>query len=67
MDALPIHETNKFSYKSKFDNRMHACGHDGHTTMLLGAAKYLSKKVTLTVRYILFFNLMKRIHLVQEQ
>ena len=44
MDALPIHETNKFSYKSKFDNRMHACGHDGHTTMLLGAAKYLSEK-----------------------
>ncbi len=44
MDALPIHETNEFSYKSKFDNRMHACGHDGHTTMLLGAAKYLSEK-----------------------
>ena len=44
MDALPIHETNTFSYKSKFDNRMHACGHDGHTTMLLGAAKYLAEK-----------------------
>ena len=44
MDALPIHEKNNFNYKSKFENRMHACGHDGHTTMLLGAAKYLAEK-----------------------
>ncbi len=43
MDALPIDEANSFSHKSTRPNVMHACGHDGHTTMLLGAAQYLSK------------------------
>jgi len=41
MDALPMVEENVFAHKSRYDGRMHGCGHDGHTTMLLAAARYL--------------------------
>jgi amidohydrolase len=43
MDCLPMHETAERPHKSRNAGRMHACGHDGHTTMLLGAARYLSE------------------------
>lgn len=54
MDALPIRETNDFAHRSRFDGRMHACGHDGHTVMLLAAARHLAGHARLdgTIRFI---------------
>ena len=53
MDALPMDETNDFDHKSKHSGCKHGCGHDGHTVMLLAAARYLaqSKKINGTVQF----------------
>ena len=55
MDALPIREENNKPYCSKNAGVMHACGHDGHTTMLLGAAKYLAESRKFKGKVVLIF------------
>ncbi len=55
MDALPIQETNTFAHRSQFDSRMHACGHDGHTAMLLAAARHLAVSRSLNGTVVLIF------------
>ncbi|RJE88054.1 M20 aminoacylase family protein [Paracoccus onubensis] len=55
MDGLPMSETTGAEWASTVPGRMHACGHDGHTTMLLGAAKYLSETRNFTGRVALIF------------
>ena len=55
MDALPMTETTGLPWASTVAGRMHACGHDGHTTMLLGAAKYLAETRNFAGRVALIF------------
>ena len=55
MDALPIHEETGKPYASKYEGKMHACGHDGHTAMLLGASKYLSETRNFDGKVVLIF------------
>ncbi|NRP12116.1 putative hydrolase YxeP [Aliiroseovarius sp. xm-m-379] len=55
MDALPMQEMTGLDYASQTDGMMHACGHDGHTTMLLGAARYLAETRNFSGRVALIF------------
>ncbi len=55
MDALKIHEKTGLSYRSMHEGRMHACGHDGHTTLLLGAARELSANPDFRGRVVFLF------------
>ncbi|QXO15745.1 M20 aminoacylase family protein [Vibrio ostreae] len=55
MDALPIHEENTFAHRSSHHGKMHACGHDGHTSMLLLAARYLASTRQFRGKVVLIF------------
>jgi hippurate hydrolase len=55
MDALPVQETNRFAHRSLHDGLMHACGHDGHTAMLMAAARYIAEEVDFSGTLILIF------------
>src|SRR5690606_9291440 len=55
MDALPINETASLDYASTNQGVMHACGHDGHTTVLLGAARYLAETRNFDGKLVLIF------------
>src|SRR5437764_15165919 len=55
MDALPMDEETNLPYRSNHPGKMHACGHDGHTAMLLGAAKYLSETRNFTGTAVVIF------------
>lgn len=55
MDALPMTEETGLPYASTIEGRMHACGHDGHTAMLLGAAKYLAETRNFSGKVVLLF------------
>jgi len=61
MDALNIREQTGKPYASKTEGKMHACGHDGHTAMLLGAARYLAETRNFDERWRSFFNPLKKV------
>ena len=60
MDALPIEEATGLDYASTVAGKMHACGHDGHTSMLLGAAQYLAETRNFDGTVVLIFPTRRR-------